>query len=194
MEPSSQLNMFAGLGVAEQKKRNTDLLSTPLTRREQREFGRLYAENIKLVKFFQAKLARKYRYCMAIEDINSCVDFAAIKAFRAWDPNRGKLSTVLWCFAHGEVLHYLRGNNWGIKAPHKVRELGSSARRLIDQGLTVEQVCDRLRCAMDDLKDALVATAGIAHETMGFDLHLSNQPTPWEWLEAQEASGYAGQT
>lgn len=188
MTACSQLSMLAALGVAEKEKRNTDLLSHPLTREEQRRFGRLYAENVKLVKYFQGKLAKKYRYCMSIEDINSCVDFAAIKAFRAWDPAKGKLSTVLWCFAHGEVLHFLRSNNWGIKAPHKVRELGGQVRKLMDQGISVEQVCRQLKCSMDELKDAIVATAGIAHETMGFDLHLSSYPTPMEWLEAQEAS------
>ena len=40
----------------------------------------------------------------------------------------------------------------------------------------------------DQLKDALQATAGMAHEQMGFSLHASHHMTPWEALEAGEAT------
>jgi DNA-directed RNA polymerase specialized sigma subunit len=181
-----QLSLLTALGLPEDKLRTEDHLATPLSREEQRAFGKLYAENIGLVKFFANKLTRKYGYCMATEDINSCVDFAAIKAFRAWKPERGKLSTILWSFALGECLHFLRSSNWGIKAPHKVRELGNAARKLVDQGMSPEAICVELNCNRQQLKEALVATAGIAHDVKGFDLHCSHYPTPMDWLERQE--------
>lgn len=184
-----QLNFLSSLGVAEPPPRNRDHLSTPLSREEQRRFGRLYAENIRLIKYFSGKLYRKYKHCISIEDIHSCVDFASIKAFRAWNPDRGKLSTILWSFAQGEVLHFLRGHNWGLYAPHKVRELGGAARRLLDRGIAPDVVCAELGCSVEQLKEALVATAGIAHDQHGFDLHASREPTPMEWLEAREEAG-----
>lgn len=146
----------------------------------------MYAENIGLIRSFGGKLARKYGHCLAREDIFSCVDMAFIKACKAWDPARGRLSTIFWSFAQGEVLHYLRGHNWSIKATHKVRLLGNQARKLMGLGWEPAAICKELCCSKTDLKEALLATAGIAHDVKGFDLHISHYPTPWEVLEAEE--------
>jgi DNA-directed RNA polymerase specialized sigma subunit len=148
----------------------------------------MYAENIGLVKHFGGKLCRKFGHCMAREDIFSCCDVAFLKACRAWDPERGKLSTIFWSFAQGECLHYLRGHNWGVKASHRTRLLGNTARRLIGMGWSAPAVCKELGISIDDLKDALLATAGVAHDVKGFDLHVCPRATPWELLEAEEAA------
>ena len=47
-------------------------------------------------------------------------------------------------------------------------------------------VCQELGISRDDLKDALLATAGVAHDVKGFDLHVCPRATPWEVLEAEE--------
>lgn len=179
-----QLNFF---GWVEPEKREPHL-AEPLTKDEQRRYGRLYAQNVRLVRKFASKLRQQYGHCLAPEDINSCCDLAFLKACRAWKPEKGALSTIYWQFARGEVLHYLRSNNWGISATHKARSLGVAARRLLDAGMTPEDACRELCCSIDDLRDALVATAGMAHDVMGFDLHMCQRPTPWEVLEAEEAS------
>lgn len=163
-------------------------LDRPLSREEQRRFGRMYAANVRLVRKFAARLRQQYGHCVAAEDINSCCDLAFLKACRAWDPDRGALSTIYWKFARGEVLHFLRGNNWGISATHRARELGLAARRLLDAGISVDVACQELSCSPEDIRLALVATAGMAHDTMGFDLHVCSRPTPMEWLEESEAT------
>jgi DNA-directed RNA polymerase specialized sigma subunit len=170
------------------RPRSASHLAEPLSREEQRRFGRLYAANVRLVRKFAGRLRQQYGHCVATEDINSCCDLAFIKACRAWDPDRGALSTIYWRFAHGEVLHFLRGNNWGISATHRARQLGLAARRLMDAGMSVDAVCRELACSAEDIRLALVATAGMAHDTMGFDLHVCDRPTPWEVLEACEAT------
>jgi DNA-directed RNA polymerase specialized sigma subunit len=161
-------------------------LAQPLTRQEQRRIGKMYAEHIGLIRSFSGKLARKYGHCLAREDIFSCVDMAFIKACKAWDPDRGRLSTIFWSFAQGEVLHYLRGHNWTIKATHKARLLGNQARKLMALGWEPAAICKELSCSKVDLKDALLATAGVAHDVKGFDLHTCPRPTPWEVLLAEE--------
>ena len=181
-----QLALFA-LPIAEgEPKRTQSHLAQPLTREEQRRFGRMYAENIGLIKMFGSKLCRKFGHCMAREDIFSCCDIAFLKACKAWDPVKGKLSTIFWSFAQGECLHYLRSHNWSIKASHKVRLLGNSARKLLGMGWEPGAVCQELGISRDDLKDALLATAGMAHDVKGFDLHVCPRATPWEVLEAEE--------
>lgn len=181
-----QLSFFSTPAVAPEKKRTESHLAKPLTREEQRRFGRMYAENIGLIKMFGGKLGRKYGHCMAREDIYSCIDLAFIKACRAFNPDKGKLSTIFWTFAQGEVLHFLRSNNWSIKASHKVRLLGNQARRLIGLGWDTVAVCKELSCSKNDLKDALLATSGMAHDVKGFDLHVCPRMTPWEVLEAED--------
>jgi DNA-directed RNA polymerase specialized sigma subunit len=183
-----QLALFTVQVVEPVKRRAESHLANPLSREEQRRIGRLYADNIGLIKSFSGKLARKYGHCIAREDIFSCVDMSFIKAARAWDPNKGRLSTIFWSFAQGEVLHYLRSNNWTIKATHKARMLGNQARKLMALGWESAAVCKELGCSRQDLKDALLATAGVAHDIKGFDLHQCPRPTPWEVLEAQEES------
>jgi DNA-directed RNA polymerase specialized sigma subunit len=181
-----QLSLFTVPTVEQPKRRAESHLARPLSREDQRRIGRLYAENIGLIRSFGGKLARKYGHCMAHEDIWSAVDLAFIKACKAWDPDRGRLSTIFWSFAQGEVLHYLRGHNWMIKATHKARLLGNQARKLIDLGWETAAVCRELSCSRNDLKEALQATAGVAHDVKGFDLHACPRPTPWEVLEAEE--------
>jgi DNA-directed RNA polymerase specialized sigma subunit len=180
-----QLSFFSTPAEPE-KKRVEHHLAKPFTKEEQRRFGRMYAENIGLIRMFGGKLCRKYRHCMATEDIFSCVDIAFLKACRAHDPERGKLSTIFWTFAQGECLHFLRGSNWTIKATHKARLLGNSARKLMALGWTSLAICKELGCTKTELKDALLATAGVAHDVKGFDLHVCPRPTPWEVLEAEE--------
>ena len=180
-----QLSFFSAPAATE-KKRVEHYLAKPFTKEEQRRFGRMYAENIGLIRMFGGRLCRKYRHCMAAEDIFSCVDIAFLKSCRAHDPARGKLSTIFWTFAQGECLHFLRGSNWTIKATHKARLLGNSARKLMALGWSSLAVCKELGCTKTELKDSLLATAGVAHDVKGFDLHVCPRPTPWEVLEAEE--------
>tara|TARA_R110000868_G_scaffold170954_5_gene406384 strand:+ start:267 stop:815 length:549 start_codon:yes stop_codon:yes gene_type:complete len=177
-----QLQLF---GEAAQVKTRS-YLADPLTREEQRRFGRMYADNIGLVRKFSHRLAQQYGHCLAREDINSCCDFAFLKTCRAWNPEKGKLSTIYWRFALGEVLHFLRSHNWSIGATHRARELGLRARKLLEMGWSPDAVCTELSISDDDLRDYLVATSGMAHDTMGFDLQVCPRMTPWEALEAAE--------
>jgi len=180
-----QLSLF-GAPAKPEKKKTRSHLAEPLSKQEQRLFGQMYVENIGLIKYFANKLWLKYRHCMALEDIDSCVDIAFLKACRAFNPESGKLSTIFYAFAQGECLHFLRDSNWSIKATHKARLLGSSARKLLDLGWTSLAVCRELGCTKTELKDALLATSGMAHDVKGFDLHVCPRPTPWEVLEAEE--------
>ena len=181
-----QLNLF---GPADEKPATRNHLATPLTREESRKIGKMYAENIRLVGKFQAKMREKYGKCLPLEDINSAVDIAFIKAARIWNPERGAFSTILGHFAAGEVRHAIKAaGNWGVAATQRARLAGMQARRMLEAGMAAADVCREMAITEDDLLDVLRATTGLAHDVQGFELHLCPRPTPWELLEGGEAN------
>jgi DNA-directed RNA polymerase specialized sigma subunit len=134
-------------------------LAKPLSKYERYMIGRLYKENIGLVREFAKRLQQKYQNTAAA-DINSCVDLAFIKAARQWNPEKGRLSTIFHHYAVGEVNHFLRSNsNWGYSVPRGTRELGAKARSLIvNRQVPVCLIPTILGCTKEELKDALLAT------------------------------------
>lgn len=165
-------------------KRQASWLAEPFSRQEQRDCGRLYAENIKLIHWLAHRFRLRYPM-MRREDIYSCVDVAFLKTFRAWDPNRGKLSTLLEKFAAGECNHFIRDNNFSVSAPGHVREMGRRARRLLDCDMPAAQVCRQLGITADKLRECLVATSGTDHECRDWEFHECPRPQPMELLEAE---------
>ncbi len=162
----------------------------PLSREESKRIGALYVEHRKLVHHFTRKLRQRFSM-MAPEDVASCVDIAFIKAARVWDPERGRLSTIVGVYAIGECRHYVRDHNWTIKAPAKVRELGVTIRRLMDSGMGSDAVAQQLNIGREELRLALLATAGVGHDRLDFELHVSDAATPMELLEAAEGQAMA---
>lgn len=162
----------------------------PLSRQESRRIGELYVEHRKLVHHFTRKMRSRFPM-MAPEDVASCVDVAFIKAARRWDAARGRLSTIFGVFALGECRHYVRDHNWQVKAPPPVRELGMKVRRLMDQGMSADRAAAELGIDREELRLALLATAGVAHDLLDFELHVSGRQTPMEWLEALEGQAMA---
>lgn len=165
----------------------TGWLSTPLTRDEQRHFTVLYRQHGGLVKLMGRKMCRKYR-CVPPDEVFSCIDIAFIKCCRAWDASRGTFSTLLTHFCEGEIRHYIRDFGWMIKAPGPVRLMGQKARRLLELGLSTEDVCAQLSVTAEQLRDGLKATVAMEHEIQGFRLHVCPRPTPWELLAESETA------
>lgn len=160
-------------------------LATPLTRDEQLVCEHLYRKHLALVRHMGRKLSRKYT-AVERDDVYSCINIAFIKACRAWDPAKGKFSTIFGVLAESAIRHFIRDSNWTIKAPGGVRTLGFKVKYLLNDGLTLDQVCDHLSITKDTAKDALSAVQGVDHEIKDFAYHLCPRPTPWELLEAQE--------
>jgi hypothetical protein len=165
------------------------LLEKPLTPEERRRIDRLYRDNVRLVYKCQHEMATRFP-SIAREQINSCVDVGFLKAARVHDAEKGRLSTRFYCDAYGECTHWLRAHGYGVSAPGKVRELGGKLRHLMGQGLTTEQAARELsvgkkhQITLAEAKDALLATAGIAHECNNWEAHFCPRPQPWEVLEA----------
>ena len=183
-----QLTFLVPMGYEEDKLRAEPLLEKPLTPEEQRAIGRLYRENQRLVWKCQAEMQHRFP-SIAREQINSCVDVGFLKAARVHDAAKGRLSTRFYVDAYGECTHWLRAHGYGVSAPGKVRELGGKLRHLMGQGLTTEQAARELSTAkhtvtLAEAKDALLATAGIAHEVNNWEAHFCPKPQPWEVLEA----------
>lgn len=167
------------------KKQARGYLATPLTDDERRRMDRLYREHGGLVNHMGGKMCRKYP-ALQKEDIYSCVDIAFIKSCRAWDPTKGKFSTIFGVFCEGEIRHFIRDHNWSIKAPSAVRSLGMRANYMLRAGTSSAEVCAELNVSLDELKLAVSAVQSIDHEIKDFRWHVCPRPTPWEVLEAQE--------
>jgi len=188
-----QLTILTGLGMAEDQWRERDHLEKPFTPEERRAFGKLYAANVRLAWKFTAKMARKYP-SLERDVVASLVDVAFLRTFRAYDPTKlnpangesYKFSTLLGRCVEGESTHYSRDHGFSIAAPPSVRERGSKARKLLEAGLTSQQVAATLGCTGPDLEDALIATSGMDHDVQDWELHCDARPSPMEWLEAAE--------
>ena len=100
-------------------------LCEALSKQEQREMRKAYVEHQGLIKLMGAKMIRKYPMVETL-DVYSCIDMAFIKSWRAWDPDKGKFSTIFTSFASGEIRHFIRDHNFAVTAPNKVRAMSVS--------------------------------------------------------------------
>lgn len=160
-------------------------LATPLDREEQRRVAALYREHGGLVNHMGRKLCRQYKGVRA-EDIYSCINIAFIKTCRAWNPDKGTFSTLLGVFSVGEVRHFIRDQNWSVKAPASVRSLGLRARYMLRAGFSQSFVCEELGTTPEALKLAIFSVQSLDHDIRGFQDHVCPRPTPWDVLELSE--------
>lgn len=147
----------------------------------------MYREHQGILRLMGRKMLKKYPF-VAHDDLFSCCDIAFIKTCRAWNPEKGKFSTLFTVFCQGEILHWIRDNNWLVKAPGNVRRIGQRARRLIEAGTSTPEILTLLNITDHQLKLALVATQPTDHDIRGFDLHVCPRPTPWDALLSDEAA------
>ena len=89
---------------------------------------------------------------MQVAELETPAWVGLLKACRLYDPERinpisGRayaLSSFAVPFIKGAMLQYVRDKTFAIKFPHCWRELGPAVRRLTQQGLKPQQVCDRM--------------------------------------------------
>jgi len=149
---------------------------------KRREEERLVQRHIPLLKTIIHQQFHKYR-CVEVEDLYSLGLIGLLKAVRRFDASKGfKFSTIALPFILGEWRHYIRDHNFWLKAPGSVRQRGMHARRLLESGDTIPQVCEKLGITADDLKLDLRATAGMGHELGCFELHSADDQMDSAWL------------
>ena len=182
---AEQLDLFAYAATVRRKPPKGGWLKAPLSRQEQRQMGQMYVEHQGLIRLLGAKLTRQFPMVDSL-DVFSCIDVAFLKSCRAFDPSKGKFSTILTKFATGEIRHFIRDHNFAITAPSKVRELSVPVRRLLSNGHSLDEVAQILGVSKQACKDAMVATAGIDHDIQGFELHECARPGPMDLLIAEE--------
>lgn len=141
------------------KPATTGHLSTKLSDYERWLIGRLYKENIGLIKQAQDRYIKRYPMIDPVE-IHSCVDIAFVKAARIWKPSKGKLSTIFYEHVNGEISHFRRtGACWGFHAERRIREIGLKARGMIaHRHIPMWLLPDVLQCTREELVLALEAT------------------------------------
>lgn len=150
--------------------------------RKRRAEEAMVAQHIPLLKLIIHQQHHKYR-CLDTDDLYSLGLIGLLKAVRRFDAARGfKFSTIALPFILGEWNHYIRDHNFWLKAPGSVRQRGMQARRLLERGDTMAQVCQKLGISAEDLKLDLRATAGMGHELGNFELHDAADTMDAGWL------------
>ena len=185
MSAADQLDIFEFAATKRRKPPKGGWLKAPLSKAEQRQMGKMYVEHQGLIRLLGAKLTRQFPMVDSL-DVFSCIDVAFLKSCRAFDPTKGKFSTILTKFATGEVRHFIRDHNFVIAAPSKVRELSVPVRRLLQSGHSLEEVAQILGVTKQACKDAIIATSGVDHDIQGFELHECTRPGPMDLLVAEE--------
>ena len=147
--------------------------------------GEMYVEHQGLIRLLGSKMTRQFPM-VDVLDIFSCIDVAFLKSCRAYDPKRGKFSTIFTRFASGEIRHFIRDHNWQIKAPVAVRELSRTAQQLLSSGQSIERVSELLGVTTTSIEEALCATTAVSHEIADWEHHQCPTATPMERLIAEE--------
>jgi DNA-directed RNA polymerase specialized sigma subunit len=149
---------------------------------KRREEERLVQRHIPLLKTIIKQQYQKYR-CVEVEDLYSLGLIGLLKAVRRFDPAKGfKFSTIALPFILGEWRHYIRDHNFWLKAPGSVRQRGMQARRLLERGDSIAEVCTKLGISSEELKLDLRATTGMGHELGHFELHDADDKMDSGWL------------
>jgi len=147
--------------------------------------GEQYVQHQGLIRMLGAKLTRRFPMVDSL-DVFSCIDVAFLKSCRAFDPSRGKFSTIFTRFAVGEIRHFIRDHNFVITAPIKVREMSIAARQLLSKGHKLEEVAQLLGVSVSAVKESIFATTGLDHEIKGWEFHECQRLTPMERLLEEE--------
>ena len=147
--------------------------------------GRLYVRHQGLIRLLGSKLTRQFPMVDKL-DVYSCIDVAFLKSCRAFDPNKGKFSTIFTRFASGEVRHFIRDHNWQVKAPGPLRDLSRAAKQLLNRGHDLQETAVLLNVQQSSIVEALKATAEVFHEVAGWEHHRCTRATPMEQLLAEE--------
>jgi DNA-directed RNA polymerase specialized sigma subunit len=121
--------------------------------------------------------------CIEIEDLYSLGLIGLLKAVKKYDEKTGyKFSTIALPFILGEWRHYVRDRGFWLKAPASVRQRGMQARRLMERGMSAQEVGEKLGVSLEDVRLALRATSGMGHELGDFELHSADVEMDSDWL------------
>jgi RNA polymerase sigma factor (sigma-70 family) len=80
----------------------------------------------------------------AKEDLLQLAMIGLIKAARRYDPSRGSFRPYGRTYANGEITHFLRDNGFLLKVPPTWREIHARGQRLLNSGVGVAEMLERL--------------------------------------------------
>lgn len=78
------------------------------------------------------------------EDLLQLAMIGLIKAARRYDPSRGPFRPYGRTYANGEITHFLRDNGFLLKVPPTWREIHARGQRLLNLGVGVSEMLERL--------------------------------------------------
>jgi RNA polymerase sigma factor (sigma-70 family) len=83
------------------------------------------------------------------EDLLQLAMIGLIKAARRYDPSRGPFRPYGRTYANGEITHFLRDNGFLLKVPPTWRELHTRGQRMLNLGVGVIEMLQRLEISRE---------------------------------------------
>lgn len=97
-------------------------------------------------------------------------------------PRTGKpmrFSSLAVPYIRGSILHYIRDKTYSMRLTHRIREVWSKGRKLLNKGMSDIEISEILDVDLKEWQDAKSACSGPP-------LELKDQATPCDALEANE--------
>lgn len=102
------------------------------------------------------------------------------KAAYRYNPESGfKFSSLAVPTIRGELLHWIRDRTYAVRLTHKMRENWLKGRKLLYEGLTDSQICEKLNIDISEWQDIVSVCSGPP-------LEINEQAKPTECLEPDE--------
>jgi DNA-directed RNA polymerase sigma subunit (sigma70/sigma32) len=126
----------------------------------------LALEHMDLAEKIAGNFAR--RTVHAKEDLLQLAMIGLIKAARRYDPSRGSFRPYGRTYANGEITHFLRDNGFLLKVPPTWREIHARGQRLLNSGVGVGEMLERLDITPEKWK-SIADACSIKLLTMNID-------------------------
>lgn len=133
-----------------------------------KEIEALVKDNMRLAHMVAWRWAK--RTGVDVDDLEQCSMIGLLKAAKAFKAERGnRFSTLAVPYCQGEILHYLRDRCTGnglIRLPYRWREAYPKGRRMMDAGLTDDQIAARLDMSVEEWIECRAASTAHNEELM----------------------------
>lgn len=93
--------------------------------------------------------------------------------------NTMKFSSLAVPYIRGSILHYIRDKTYSMRLTHRMREVWSKGRKLLNKGSSDIEISEELGVSLTEWQDAKSACSGPP-------LELKDQATPYEAPDATE--------
>lgn len=143
-----------------------------------REQQKLAADNLNLARREAWRLQRTTD--IDYDTLEGAALEGLCKAAYRYNPESGfKFSSLAVPTIRGELLHWIRDRTYAVRLTHKMRENWLKGRKLMYEGLTDNQICEKLNISLPEWQEIVSVCSGPP-------LEINDQAKPTKSLEPDE--------